>query len=103
MACYINKNDITFFSISEGLKHQVVFSYLDDIDSNFIKEYRELIGNDSIIQIDKSNDKRLEKIIKERMNFYQENPEFNKFEKVMDQFNNAVDIIKDNESNLSYN
>ena len=52
MACYINKNDITFFSISEGLKHQVVFSYLDDIDSNFIKEYRELIGNDSIIQIE---------------------------------------------------
>ena len=102
MACYSNRNDLTYFSISEGLKHQVVFSYLDDVESNFLKIYKTSIENDSIIRINNSVDKRLDKFITERISFYKENPNYNKFDNLLNQLNKSVDIIKDNESIIIY-
>ena len=65
MASYTNRNDLTYFSISEWLKPQVVFSYLEDVESNFLNVYNALIENDSIIQIDKSKDKIFNKFLKD--------------------------------------
>ena len=98
MGCYTNRNNITYFCISDNLNHEVIFSFLDDLEGKFLKEYKQIIENNSIINIDKTKDQKLENIIKELIDFYQKNPTFNKFEKILDTLNRSLDTIKENES-----
>ena len=102
MASYTNRNDLTYFSISEGLKPQVVFSYLEDVESNFLNVYNASIENDSIIQIDKSKDKIFKKFLKDRISFYKKNPNYNKFDIIFNKLIESAEIIKNNESILIY-
>ena len=97
MCIYINKNDITYFCITEGIKKEVAFSYLDDLESKFLKEFRYLLENLNFVFED-DNKKKLEYIIKDTIEFYKKNPSYNKFDKILDDFNKSIDIIIDNES-----
>ena len=40
----------------------------------------------------------MEKILKDLVEFYEKNPKYNKSEKIIDQFNKALETIKENES-----
>jgi len=95
---YINKNDITYFCISEGLTYEVAFSYLDDLESKFLRTYKEKLEKE--LEFTKDDSNKLETIIKEQISFYMKNPTYNKYDKAAEQLSKSVQMIAENERKL---
>jgi hypothetical protein len=68
------------------------------LEARFLREFRETVENSEIITIDQSKDSKMEKILKELVEFYEKNPNYSKSEKIINQFNKALETIKENES-----
>jgi hypothetical protein len=68
------------------------------LEAKFLREFRETVENSEIITIDQSKDSKMEKLLKELVEFYEKNSNYSKSEKIINQFNKALETIKENES-----
>ena len=79
------------------MKKEVAFSFLDDLESKFLNEFKYLLENLNFV-FEEDNKKKLESIVKDKVEYYQRNPSYNKFDKIIDDINISLDIIIENES-----